>query len=319
VTLELASATDPSLAVLCAALVLDLLFGEPPNTVHPVAFMGRAMAALTPSPLRWPPRVELSAGALIALLPASVFALAAAAATAALARTPPLVELMASALLLKSTFALRALRGAALRVQGDLVRGDLERARASLRCLCSRDPVQLDAPQVIGATVESVAENASDSFVAPLLYYAALGLPGAVFYRAVNTLDAMIGYRGRYEYLGKAAARLDDLVNILPARLTAVLLLVAGRLAHADAARGLHILQRDCGNTPSPNAGWPMAAMAGLLGVRLDKPGHYGLGDAVHAIDTGSIAGAVRIVAVCAVLASALAFIAIGARHAWFG
>ena len=318
-TLELASAVQPSLAVLCAALALDLLFGEPPNAVHPVAFMGRVMAALTPSALRWPRSIELAAGTLIALLPATAFALAATAASGALARTPPLVELAASALLLKSTFALRALRGAALRVRAELLRGDLERARAGLQSLCSRDPAQLDAPQVIAATVESVAENASDSFVAPLLYYAALGLPGAVFYRAVNTLDAMIGYRGRYEYLGKAAARLDDLLNLLPARLTAALLLVAGRLARADTARGLAILQRDRGNTPSPNAGWPMAAMAGLLGVQLDKPGHYRLGDAARAIDTGSIAAALRIVAVCAALAFALATLAIGARHAWTG
>jgi adenosylcobinamide-phosphate synthase len=317
VTLELASTVQPSLAVLCAALALDLLFGEPPNAVHPVAWMGRAMAALTPAPLRWAPSIELPVGALIALLPSAAFALGAAAATAALARMPALVELAASALLLKTTFALRALRGAALRVQSDLVRGDLEQARAGLQSLCSRDPAQLDAPQVIAATVESVAENASDSFVAPLLYYAALGLPGAVMYRAVNTLDAMIGYRGRYEYLGKTAARLDDVLNLLPSRLTSILLLVAGGLTRADAARGLFILQRDRGNTPSPNAGWPMAAMAGLLGVQLDKPGHYRLGDAARALDVESIAAALRIVAVCAALAFALAALAIGARHAW--
>jgi adenosylcobinamide-phosphate synthase len=317
VTLELAGAAQPSLLVLCGALALDLLFGEPPNAMHPVAWMGRAMAALTPAPLRWSPPIELGVGGSIALLPPAAFAIAAAAATVALARTPPLVELVASALLLKSTFALRALNGAALRVRAALLQGDLEQARNGLQSLCSRDAAQLDAPQVIAATVESVAENASDSFVAPLLYYAALGLPGAVFYRAVNTLDAMIGYRGRHEHLGKAAARLDDLLNLLPARLTSLLLLVAGRLMRADASRGLVILRRDRGNTPSPNAGWPMAAMAGLLGVQLAKPGHYRLGDAARALDVGSIAAALRIMAVCAALASLLAALAIGARHAW--
>jgi len=319
VTLELAGALQPSLLVLCGALALDLLFGEPPNAVHPVAWMGRAMAALTPPPLRWPPAIELGVGGSIALLPPAAFALAAAAATAALARTPPLVELVASALLLKSTFALRALHGAALRVRAALLHGDLEQARNGLQSLCSRDSAQLDEPQVIAATVESVAENASDSFVAPLLYYAALGLPGAVFYRAVNTLDAMIGYHGRHEYLGKAAARLDDLLNLLPARFTSALLLFAGGLMRADASRGLVILQRDRGNTPSPNAGWPMAAMAGLLGVQLDKPGHYRLGDAARALDVASIAAALRIVTVCAALAFALAALAIGGRHAWTG
>jgi adenosylcobinamide-phosphate synthase len=320
VTAELAAHLTPSLAVLWMALALDLLFGEPPNRLHPVAWMGRAMAAVTPArSARWPARRELVVGALIALALPSGFALGAAALLSAFAHLPALVELAASAVLLKTTFALRALGSAALRVQGDLARGELAQARTDLQSLCSRNPSQLDERQVVAATVESVAENASDSFVAPLLYYAALGLPGAVFYRAVNTLDAMIGYRGRYEYLGKAGARLDDLLNLLPARLTAALLLAAGPLSRADAARGLRILRRDRNNTESPNAGWPMAAMAGLLGVQLDKPGHYRLGDPGRAVEAGSIAAALRIVAIGAALAGALCALAIGARHAWLG
>src|SRR5262249_61854725 len=116
---------------------------------------------------------------------------------------------------------------AALDVRHALAGGRLHDARYALRSLCSRDASQLDPPLLVAAAIESVAENASDSFVAPLFYYALFGLPGAVFYRAVNTLDAMIGYHGRYEYLGKAAARLDDVLNFVPARLTAALLLAA--------------------------------------------------------------------------------------------
>src|SRR3954467_13894357 len=130
----------------------------------------------------------------------------------------------------------------------------------------------LDEPLLVAASVESVAENMSDSFVAPLFYYALFGLPAAVAYRAVNTLDAMIGYRGRYEYLGKAAARLDDLLNLIPARLTAGLLLVAGALRKADGGGGPLILRRARRATASPNAGWPMATVAGLLSVCLAKP-----------------------------------------------
>src|SRR5262249_17435431 len=153
-------------------------------------------------------------------------------------------------------------------------------ARLALRSLCSRNPAALDAPQLIAATVESVAENTSDSVIAPLCFYALLGVPGAIFYRAVNTLDAMVAYRGRYDDLSKASARPDDALNLVPARLTALLLLAAGALTRKRVVRAAAVLRRDGALTASPNAGRPMAAMAGLLGVQLSKPGEYALGDA---------------------------------------
>jgi adenosylcobinamide-phosphate synthase len=159
----------------------------------------------------------------------------------------------------------------------------------ALRSLCSRDPSTLTEDELLAGTVESLAENASDSFVAPLFYYVLLGVPGAIGYRAVNTLDAMIGYRGKLETLGKFAARLDDVANWIPARLTALLFLLVGRLFGGDVSQGWRILRRDGGKTPSPNGGRPMAAMAGLLGVCLDKAGVYSLGDARHAL-TGEVA-----------------------------
>src|SRR5207302_5219298 len=138
-------------------------------------------------------------------------------------------------------------------------------ARAALRALGGRDASQLDGEALVAGAIQSLAENASDSFVAPLFYYLLAGVPGAVAYRAVNTLDAMIGYRGKYEALGKAAARLDDLANLVPARLTAGLLLLAGWLGGRDVAAGWRVLRRDGAKTPSPNGGRPMAVMAGLL------------------------------------------------------
>src|SRR5262249_18581607 len=171
----------------------------------------------------------------------------------------------------------------------------------------SRDPSALDAPLVVAATVESVAENASDSFVAPLFYYALFGLPGAVAYRAINTADAMIGYHGRYERLGKVAARLDDVANFVPARLTAALLLAAGACARLRVREGWRILRRAARATESPNAGRPMSAMAGLLGVQLEKVGHYRLGDGAAALDAAHIDAAWRVVAIAAAIAAALA------------
>jgi adenosylcobinamide-phosphate synthase len=218
----------------------------------------------------------------------------------------PVVRLITNTLLLKSSFAVRALRDAAYSVRDALEAGDLARARASLSSLCSRNPDGLDAAEVAAAAVESVAENASDSIVAPLFYWACFGVPGAVFYRAVNTLDAMIGYHGRLEYAGKAAARLDDLLNFVPSRLTAALFLASGLVLRADVGQGLWTWRRDAGLTESPNAGHPMAAMAGLLGVRLEKKGHYALGDARRPIVPAHITRAGEIVSFASLAAAAL-------------
>jgi adenosylcobinamide-phosphate synthase len=210
------------------------------------------------------------------------------------------------ALLLKSALAVRALGAAGADVAEPLRRGALAEARAALRSLCSRDASALDAPLLAAAAVESLAENCSDSAVAPLLFWAALGVPGAVAYRAVNTLDARLGYRGHHEWLGKASARLDDLLNLVPARLTAALLLAAGAARRADLRRGWTVLRRDAGLTASPNAGWPMAAMAGLLGVQLEKVGHYRLGDPLRPVGPGTIALAWRIAGLAAILGAVL-------------
>jgi adenosylcobinamide-phosphate synthase len=201
----------------------------------------------------------------------------------------------------------RALGAAASQVRTALERADLPSARQSLRSLCSRDPAALSDPQVAAAAVESVAENLSDSLVAPLFWWAVAGLPGAIAYRAINTLDASIGYRGRYEWLGKASARLDDVVNLVPARLTAALLLAAGALAGGRLRDGLRILWRDGRKTESPNAGLPMAAMAGLLGVELEKVGHYRLGDPSAPVGAPTIARAWRLTRLASVLALLLA------------
>ncbi|HET9553669.1 MAG TPA: adenosylcobinamide-phosphate synthase CbiB [Anaeromyxobacteraceae bacterium] len=305
-------------AVLALALALDLAAGEYPARLHPVVWMGRVISrleALAPAAGRWR---QLAWGLGAALLVPALFAGGALLLVRLLDGAPAWLAVPLEALALKATFAVRALGGAAGAVGAALEGGRLDEARRGLRALCSRDPSGLDGPRVAAAAIESVAENASDSAVAPLLAYALLGLPGAVAYRAVNTLDARIGYRGRYEWLGKAAARLDDLVNLLPSRLTAALLLAAGPLAGGDLAGGLRIARRDAGRTASPNAGWPMAAMAGLLGVELEKVGHYRLGDPLALPGAGTVAASWRI-ARAAVLGFAAALAAALAAAALLG
>jgi adenosylcobinamide-phosphate synthase len=306
------------LIMLLGALALDLLFGEPTNALHPVVWMGRyigwaerhAPAGGGPSPsaaANAAPRGARAEGIVLraavggagstapharpvvvflygaALVTLGMFAVSAAAAgvTVALSPLPHALSLLAGAWLLKTTFAARALIRAARAVQSALERHDLPEARRLLSWhLVSRDTAALDEGLVAAAAVESVAENFSDSLVAPLLFFAWFGLPGAIAYRFANTADAMLGYRdARREYLGKFAARLDDLLNLVPARLSALQLLVGAALTGADARAGWHVMWRDHVRTPSPNAGWPMSTMAGVLGVTLEKVGYYRLGD----------------------------------------
>lgn len=296
-------------SALCAALAIDAVFGELPARVHPVVWIGRAVRGVESRLPRGGWRRELAAGTLLALLiPACATALVWL--VALLLRPIPLLGWLWHVLVLTAMFAQRALGEAATGVRLALEARDIDAGRDALRSLCSRDPSALGAEDLIGASVESVAENASDSIVAPLLYYAAFGLLGAVVYRAVNTLDAMVGYHGRYEYLGKASARLDDALNFLPSRLTAALLLLAGGWLGHDVERGAATWRRDGASTESPNAGRPMAAMAGLLGVRLEKAGHYRLGDAHQPLEPTHIATAWRIVRLAGGAAAALAALA---------
>jgi adenosylcobinamide-phosphate synthase len=300
--------------VLGGALALDLLLGEYPARLHPVVWMGGVISALERRAPRGGRAGQAAFGVALALGVPALFAGAAALVLRA-ASAHAALQLATEILVLKSTFAVRALGAAAADVATALRAGELGAARWALRSLCSRDAAALDGSQVAAAAVESVAENTSDSVVAPLLCWAVFGVPGAIAYRALNTLDARIGYHGKYEWLGKASARLDDLANLVPARLTAGLLLAAGALRGADLARGVRTLLRDGGATESPNAGRPMAAMAGLLGVELEKAGCYRLGGGLAPASAATIDAAWRVAATAALAAAALAAAGAGALH----
>lgn len=272
-----------------------------------MAWIGRALAA---------GRATLGVGSRVRLLVAGgvvtlgVMLGATAGAVALGALTPRLgwLGLLVDALALKSMLSLRGLAAGALAVGADLRRADLTGARAALgRDLVSRPTAALDAGQVASATVESVAENLTDAFLAPVLFFLVFGLPGAVAYRVVNIADAMIGYReGILLHFGRVAARLDDVLNLVPARVAALALIVAAPLAGGDGRRALETMRRDHGRTASPNAGWTMAAMAGALGVALEKPGAYRLGDG-RSPTADDIARAVGIMALGAALALVVA------------
>jgi adenosylcobinamide-phosphate synthase len=280
--------TAPAWLALAAltALAVDRLAGEPPAWCHPVVGMGRWLGAFSTWLPAQPPRRAFWAGA--ALWAAGALAVTALAwlLERSLA-TLPWGSALAAGVLLKPLLAWRMLRDEVAAVEAALTRS-LDEGRSQLARLVSRDVQALDATAVREAAIETLAENLNDSVIAPLCWFALGGLPGAALYRYANTADAMWGYRGRWEWAGKWAARVDDAMGWGPARLSAGLLCAAaGRWP--DGAT----LRQAAAQTPSPNGGWPMGTMACLLGCRLAKPGVYTLHPAGHAPDSAALARAV--------------------------
>lgn len=261
----------PTAAGLALGAVADLLLADP-RRAHPVAGFGSVAAALERRV--WRDSRVVGAGYALAL---TVAAAGVGAGLQGATRRRPLAHAVITA---AATWTV--LGGTSLgRTAGDMYSAlrarDLPAARAVLPSLAGRDPSGLDEPELARATVESVAENTADAAVAPLLWGAVAGLPGLLGYRAINTLDAMVGHRSaRYERFGWAAARLDDVANWLPARLTAALTVACAPLAGGSAAGAWRAWRRDGAAHPSPNAGRCEAAMAGALGLRLGGRNVYG-------------------------------------------
>ena len=303
------------LMVLILAVAMDLAFGEPPARVHPVVLMGRVIGGL-----KRRARPTKGMGLLIALF---VILSAAACGHLLIAAADRVnifgvgLGLFAAAYLLKSTIAIRCLLETSRDI-GRLVERDLEGSKKLLTALVSRDPGGLTKTQATSAVIESLSENYVDAIVSPLFYYLlfspiGLGVEAALAYKAANTLDSMLGYRTEeLRELGWASAKIDDLANWAPARLSLPIIAAARPLRAAEAAR---VALRDSQNTPSPNSGWPMAAAAGSLGIRLEKPGVYVVGEGGRDPTTGDIKPALRLVATAigiAVAASALILLFVG-------
>ena len=305
-----------ALLILALALLLDWGLGEPPRYLHPVVAMGKVAAALERVAPRRGRAAPLLYGTVAALLVAALFSIPSYLLLDWLRGWNAIVYVIAGAVLLKSTFSLRQLLSEALNIRDRLRRGEVGRARHDLRALVSRDTSELSPELIASAAVESAAENTPDSFVSPLVFFLLLGVPGAMAYRVVNTLDAMWGYHGRYEYLGKFVARLDDLLNLVPARVAALLLAAAAPLSGGSARSALRVLWRDRSLTASPNAGWPMAAAAGALRVRLEKVGHYRLGDNHYPLTPETIDRAAGLVRVAALFWVVVALTVLGVRFA---
>ncbi len=301
--------------VILLALLIDLTLGDPPNRFHPLLLMGRWLnwgKRLSPQRYRfWFGAGWTLAGLLLFALPwwwaeggrrkSKKGKQKTEIRKSFIPYLSSIFHLLSSAFLhpffLKPVFAYRNLRHAVMSVTEALARHNLAEARRLLGWhLVSRNTNDLSEAEVAGAAIESLAENLTDSLTAPLLTYAMGGLPAAWGYRFINTADAMWGYRTlEFEQLGKFPARLDDFLNWLPARLTGWLLVVAAWLVGADAGGAARTMLTQHQRTPSPNAGWTMSAMAGALGVTLNKRGVYELEGGQGRPDVAAIQRAVRL------------------------
>jgi adenosylcobinamide-phosphate synthase len=258
------------------AMVADALLGWPNRLFarigHPVTWLGRLIAALDQ---RWNRETDAPSTRRAAGIAVTLFVIALAAGIGwALQYVLPRWCLVGLGLLAWPFIAFRSLYDHVAAVRDPLRVGDLGAARSKVAMIVGRDPNQLDEAGIARAAIESLAENASDGVVAPVFWGVLFGLPGIIAYKAVNTLDSMIGHRtARHEAFGWAAARIDDVANFVPARLTGLLFAsLAGSEKRSDA---LSCMRKDARHHRSINAGWPEAAMAGALGVRLCGPRSY--------------------------------------------
>lgn len=274
---------------LVLAMLIDRWLGEPPRSLHPVVWMGSYLGWIGRRLPALRPAAAFSLGMMAWLAGAAIVAAVYACARILLAECSWWLAAVATALLLKPLFALRMLLLEVDSVERALGDG-LENGRARLSRIVSRDTTRLGAGEVRESALESLAENLSDSVVAPLFWFALFGLPGAAVYRFANTADAMWGYRGKWEWAGKFAARADDVLNLIPARITALALSLAG----GERRQVLRRLPGEAARTASPNSGWPMAALALSLGIRLRKPGVYALNEHAAPPTAGDVAVALR-------------------------
>ena len=278
---------------ICVALLVDVRFGEPPASWHPVVWIGRLLDRVGQRLPDLHPVAAFLSGMGAWVIVGSLFVSSAwlveRGVESLWAPTPTWVRVVGVAvfngILLKPLFAWRMLCEEVAAVEPALEIG-VGAGRAHIARIAGRDPARLTPVEVRETAIESLAENLNDSVVAPLLWFAVAGLPGAALYRFANTADAMWGTRGRWEWAGKWAARADDVLSWLPARITALALALPSLWT---------AVPREARRTASPNSGWPMGAMALRLGVHLGRPGFYILNKPGRAATPHDTARAIRI------------------------
>ena len=274
-----------SIFVIGLAILLDFKFGDPKNKYHPTAWIGTLIAKLTPIAKNENPIIEKLGGVCVVTITSGLvivllFTLNVGITMISVDYIALIVSVIIGGLLLKTTIAIRGMEKHAKSVLESLDEDNLDLARTHLSMIVKRNTKNLDKNHVLSGVLESISENTVDGITGPLFYYALLGLPGAFVYRVINTADSMIGYKTNiFKNVGWFAATCDSILNYIPSRLTGIVMIISAVILQNNWKESYKIMIRDGKKTESPNAGYPMAALAGALETKFEKINHYKLGD----------------------------------------
>ena len=290
------------------ALLLDFLIGDPKTKYHPTAWIGKLIAVLVPFSRNNSPKKELFGGILIVFVVVTIVStllvvLDFGISLLTIDVISLVVSIVVGSILLKTTIAIRGMQKHALSVVDALEKDDLDSARNRLSMIVKRNTKHLDKNHISSAVLESVSENTVDGITGPLFYYAIFGLPGAFVYRAINTIDSMVGYKtSLFRNIGWFGANCDTILNYIPSRLTGLVMILSALILGYNWKESFYIMRRDGKKLESPNAGFPIAALAGALGTKLEKINYYAVGDGNIEFTKSHIISAIRLMKVSSIL-----------------
>lgn len=304
----------PIIAVMFA-LALDLIFGDPKNRYHPTVWMGKLIGKSIPYVKSQNPITDKINGILLLILLIIMVSILIASLSYSLTYLENLnsnglykilfigASIVLVGILLKTTIAIKGMEKHASKIMNSISKNDLDGARVQLSMIVKRNTKNLDKQHVISATLESISENIVDGITGPLFYFSIFGLIGAFVYRTVNTADSMIGYKTEiFRNIGWFTANCDKILNFLPSRLTSLVMIFSCIVLREDWKHSIYIMKRDGPKTESPNAGYPMATLAGALGIKFEKMEHYVLGDGNSEITERHFKAAISIMKVTTIL-----------------
>ena len=297
-----------SIIIGISALILDLCLGDPKNKFHPTSWIGIFIAKLVPLIKNKSPQKEKLGGIFLVIFVTSVISTLLAFLFLGIKNLSTelvgiIISIIVGTVLLKTTIAIRGMEKHALAVMDSIEKNDLESARNNLSMIVKRDTKNLDKNHVLSGTLESISENTVDGVTGPLFYFAFFGIIGAFVYRIVNTIDSMIGYKTSiFRNVGWFGANCDKILNYIPARITSFLMVIGAMILGNDWKRSYQIIKRDAKNTESPNAGYPMAALAGALGTRFEKIDHYSIGEGNIELTKSHLLSAISLMKITSIL-----------------
>ena len=297
-----------SILIVIFALILDFIIGDPKNKFHPTSWIGTFIAKLVPIVKNESPKIEKFGGIILVILVTSIVStllvfLNIGIQNISIEFVGIILSIIVGTILLKTTIAIRGMEKHAMAVMDSLEKNNLESARNNLSMIVKRNTKNLDKNHVLSGTLESISENTVDGVTGPLFYFAFFGIIGAFVYRIVNTIDSMIGYKTSiFRNVGWFGANCDKILNYLPARITSILMVVSAMILGNDWRKSYKIMRRDGKNTESPNAGYPMAALAGALGTQFEKINHYSVGEGNIELTKDHLRSAISLMKITSIL-----------------